>query len=309
MRVTEIQRFCMHDGPGIRTTVFLKGCPLRCFWCHNPETQRPGQEILYYPSKCIGCRACESACPNAAHSFSPEGSHVFDRGKCVACGACVNACPAGALLNAMREMTPEEVLFEVMRDKAFYGADGGVTLSGGEPLLQGKEALALLRLCREAGIGTAVETCGFFDPALIPKLAPVTDLLLWDYKDADNDRLFRYTGAKDRCDVDNLIACDSLGIPSVLRCIMVNGVNIDSARLDGIVSLCSRLKNCRYVELLPYHPYGGSKQAALGAEVTSDNGLIPPADVLSGFAEELGKRGVGEVRVQSSEFRVKRRTV
>ena len=291
MRITEIQRFCMHDGPGIRTTVFFKGCPLRCRWCHNPETQRPGQEIMYHSVRCIGCGACVSACPNGCHAIGPEGLHVFERSGCIGCGSCVSACPANALEAAMREMTAGEVLSEVLKDNAFYGAEGGVTLSGGEPLMQGGEALELLRKCKAAGVNTAVETSGFFDPSLIPSLSQCVDLLLWDYKDAVDGRLREWTGAPDRNDVRNLIACDSLGIPSVLRCIMVSGVNIDAARAEGISSLFARLNNCRYVELLPYHPFGGSKQAALGREVTSDDSFIPSEQELADFSALLSSNG------------------
>ena len=298
MRVTEIQRFCMHDGPGIRTTVFLKGCPLRCVWCHNPEAQYPGQEILYYPVRCIGCGACADVCPAGAHKTDADGANIYDRSLCVKCGACASACPADALSAAMREMSPGEVFEEVMKDKAFYGDSGGVTLSGGEPMLHGEEALELLSMCKEAGITTAVETCGFFDPALIPAMRKYVDLLLWDYKDGDDARLKKYTGATDRRDIDNLLACDSAGIPSVLRCIMVSGVNTDQARLNGIVLLYRSLSNCRCAELLPYHTYGGSKQAALGRVPDTRNDWIPSGEELDYFASALKARGVNlkEVR-------------
>ena len=292
MRVTEIQRFCMHDGPGLRTAVFLKGCPLRCAWCHNPETQHAGQEILFHPVRCIGCGACADVCPQGCHVSDPDGIHRFERDNCICCTACVDACPAGALEAAMRELTPAQVLAEVLKDKAFYGADGGVTLTGGEPMLQGTEVLEFLRQCKAAGLNTAIEMCGFFDPALIPELPGLVDLLLWDHKDADDARLRQWTGAADRRDVDNLIACDRAGIPSVLRCVMVNGVNVDDVRLDGIVSLYDRLRHCRGAELLPYHPYGGSKEAALGRRVTSDNALIPPPELIAGFKAALRARGV-----------------
>ncbi len=284
MRVTEIQRFCMHDGPGVRTAVFLKGCPLRCEWCHNPETQSPGQEILFYPSRCVGCLSCAAVCPSGALRRGPEGRPAYDRAACKGCAACASVCPSKALAAAMTEMTVEQVFEVIGRDRAFYGNDGGMTLSGGEPLLQGGECLKLLEKCREAGIGTAVETCGFFDPSLIPALASRTDLLLWDYKDSDDGRLRRYTGAPDRRDVENLIACDRAGISSVLRCVMVKGVNTGRDRAEGVVSLFGRLINCRYVELLPYHPFGDSKAAALGRETRGDASLIPSAEDMDNFA-------------------------
>lgn len=295
MKVTEIQRFCMHDGPGIRTVVFMKGCPLRCEWCHNPETQSAKQEIMYYQAKCIGCGACAGACPNGCHSFNetPEGAaHRFDRENCITCGKCVDACPAGALENACREMSADEVLGTVIRDRAFYGAEGGVTLSGGEPLMQAEDAISLLRKCKTAGIGTAVETCGFFDRSLVAELAKVTDLLLWDYKDSDGERLRQYTGAPDRRDVDNLIACDAAGIPSVLRCIVVGGVNDGLSRVSGIADLFSRLRHCLYAELLPYHPYGGAKAAALGRTFREFPDGVPSGEALDRIAGELTARGV-----------------
>ena len=140
--VAEIQRFCMHDGPGVRTVVFFKGCPLRCAWCHNPEMQKAGQEILFYPQKCIFCGACVSACPTGAQIIHPE--RRFERDKCVACGLCAEVCCTNALAPAARDMTVEEILFAVMKDKAFYGEAGGVTLSGGEPLLHGEGSIRLL---------------------------------------------------------------------------------------------------------------------------------------------------------------------
>jgi pyruvate formate lyase activating enzyme len=291
MRITEIQRFCMHDGPGIRTTVFLKGCPLQCAWCHNPETRSPFNEIVFYPVKCIGCGACEAVCPKGCHSF-PEGIHVFDRENCSGCGQCADACPARSLERTLEVKSVDEIFETVLRDKAFYADNGGVTLSGGEPLLQAEESIELLKKCKEAGIGTAVETCGFFDAAIVPRLAECVDLLLWDYKDSDDGRLTEYTGAQGRRDVDNLFACDREGIPTVLRLIMVNGVNIDIDRAEKAADIFSRLGHCRYAELLPYHPYGDSKAAALGSERPARPEWIPDGETLEKFASELKKRGV-----------------
>lgn len=291
MRITEIQRFCMHDGPGIRTTVFLKGCPLRCAWCHNPETQKGHSEIMYYPVKCIGCGACAGICPKGCHIFA-DGSHIFERESCTVCGKCASVCPANALENSLKEMTVDEILNEILRDRAFYGSTGGVTLSGGEPFMQGEEAIELLQKCRDCGVNTAVETSGFFDSSLIEKLSGCVDLLLWDYKDSDGERLSKYTGAKGRSDVDNLIKCDEACISTVIRMIMVNGVNIDRGRIDGAAGLYASLGHCQYVELLPYHPYGDSKAAALGINRTAHPEWIPESEMLQEFASELEKKGV-----------------
>ena len=292
MRVTEIQRFCMHDGPGIRTTVFLKGCPLRCFWCHNPEAQERGPEILFYRKKCISCGACESICPAGCHTFGEDGGHVFDRKACSACGKCADVCPAGALAPASRDMSAGEVFKVILSDKAFYGSGGGVTLSGGEPFLQAEEALRLLKLCRDAGINTAVETSGFFDPSIAEKLPGLVDLLLWDCKDADGERLRANTGASGRTDAANLRTCDALGIRSRLRLLLVRGVNDDFRRMEGAAELFKSLVNCECVEILPYHPYGGAKEEALGRPVRADKAYVPTDDEVKRFAEELEKRGV-----------------
>ena len=149
LRVTEIQRFCMHDGPGVRTTVFLKGCPLRCAWCHNPETQKSIAELLFYQNKCIGCGECTISCPQGAHAI--EKQHVIDREKCILCAECAKGCPTGALEICGNKYTVEEILSIAEKDRAFYGKSGGVTLSGGEPFAQGEAVIELLKACKEKG--------------------------------------------------------------------------------------------------------------------------------------------------------------
>ena len=230
--VTEIQRFCMHDGPGVRTVVFCKGCPLRCAWCHNPETQRATPEMLFYPAKCIFCGACVSACPAGAQIIHPE--RIFDRDRCAACGRCAAVCCTDAITPAAKDMTVDEILAAVLRDRAFYGERGGVTLSGGEPMAHPHGAIALLTACKEAGLGTAVETCGYFDEHLIPSLIPVVDLFLWDVKDTDDDRHKAYTGVSNRRILENLRRVDALGGRTRLRCILVNGVNTDEAHYAAL---------------------------------------------------------------------------
>lgn len=277
--VTEIQRFCMHDGPGLRTTVFLKGCPLRCEWCHNPETRETRPEILYYAQKCVGCGACAAVCPNGAHRFTD--AHVFDRSLCGACGACAHACPSDALKPSARLMTIEEIADAAERDRAFYGADGGVTLSGGEPLMHADKAAALLKELRRRGLGTAVETCGVFDGAYLAAVAENTDLFLWDVKDTDDARHRRYTGASNRQALDNLLAADRLGAKTVLRCILVNGVNTDAEHYSAVAELYRKLKNCAGVQFIPYHAYGGAKMTALGLADNGKKEWIPSKETVA----------------------------
>ncbi len=262
----------MRDGPGVRTTVFLKGCPLRCAWCHNPEMRGPGKQLLFYEKKCIYCASCE-LCKNGVHGFE-GGRHVLDRTKCSACGYCVSVCPTGALEICGKEMTAREITAEVMRDAAFYGEKGGVTLSGGEPLLR-KKSVSLLKTLKEAGLNTAVETCGFVDFGNISGAAKYVDLFLWDIKDTDPARHEKYTGVSNERIIANLKAADRLGAKTRLRCILVNGVNTDAAHYAAVAALLKSLENCEGVDVLPYHSYGGAKAEFIGLPDNGNDALIP----------------------------------
>ncbi len=270
MTVTQIQRFCMHDGPGVRTTVFLKGCSMRCAWCHNPETQREEPQILLYASKCIGCGVCTAVCPTRAHKITSEG-HVFQRKKCLACGACSKACPTGALELCGKEYSAREILDIVEKDRAFYGETGGITLSGGEPLVQPAACIELLRLCKEQGLSTAVETCGCFDSGVLESIVPNTDLFLWDIKDTDPERHKHYTGVSNEKILQNLKKADDMGAAIRMRCILVNGVNTNAKHYREIAELASSLSHLEGVEFFAYHAYGGSKATFLGLP---DNGCV-----------------------------------
>ena len=289
--VTEIQRFCMHDGPGVRTTVFFKGCPLRCAWCHNPETQCAQNEILYYPQKCIGCGVCATACASNTHSITLNG-HTFDREFCSACGKCADICPTGALESTPKYMSIKDILESVEKDLAFYGKDGGITLSGGEALIHGDKILHLLNACKEKSLNTAIETCGYFDGSMLTELAPLTDIILWDIKDTNDTRHIEYTGVSNKKILENLFLADQLGIKTVLRCIMVNGVNTNDAHLNAIADIWHNLKHSVYVELLTYHAFGGSKAIAIGR---ADNGKaewIPSKDFISSAEKYLISKNV-----------------
>lgn len=288
--VAEIQRFCMHDGPGVRTVVFFKGCPLRCAWCHNPEMQRVGQEMLFYPQKCIYCGACVSACPAEAQILQPE--RRLERDRCRACGLCAEVCCTNALVPVAREMTAEEIVAAVRKDKAFYGEAGGVTLSGGEALIHGDEVLSLLTACKEAGLNTAVETCGYFDRDLIPHLIPVVDLFLWDVKDTDDERHKAYTGVSNRRILANLRQVDALGGKTRLRCILVNGINTNEAHYAALAEIWMGLNHCEGVEFLPYHAYAGSKMVSLGLEDNGRVDWIPDGETVAAAKAYLVARGV-----------------
>ncbi|MCI8554217.1 MAG: glycyl-radical enzyme activating protein [Clostridiales bacterium] len=273
IHITDIQRFCIHDGPGLRTTVFMNGCPLSCKWCHNPEAQLTGNRIFYTDSKCIGCGAC-SVC--SAHTFS-EAGHLFRRESCTSCGRCAEICPSGALMNTVITMDTAEVAAEVLKDAAFYGEDGGVTLSGGEPLWQTAAALELLQMCREHGLHTAVETCGVFRDSCLPVLSSSADLLLWDIKDTDNYRHKENTGVPLDPIQENLFSADRLGIPIRLRCLLLEGINANEEHIDQVCRLAGKLKHLEGIDLIPYHPMGKSKYERLGISDTFDNKRYIPS--------------------------------
>lgn len=261
-RISEVQRFCMHDGPGVRTTVFFAGCPLHCVWCHNPEAQSAENRMMLYKTKCIGCGKCAEICP--AHSQIIGEERTIERTFCTACGRCAAICPAAALENSVREYTLEELTDIILKDRAFYAGGGGVTLSGGEPLASPNTALALLDELKKNGINTAIESCAYCERTTVEKAAALTDLFMWDYKLSNDEKHREYTGAPLDGIVSNIKYADSLGAKSVLRCIMLRGLNMNEVHYEGIARLFCSLDNCEYVELLPYHTYGDAKYEALG---------------------------------------------
>ena len=241
--IFDIQKFCTSDGPGIRTTVFFKGCPLSCLWCHNPESQRTEREIMFYPDKCKGCGRCRDAgddfvCYNDARR---------------ACGRVISA---------------DEVMEEVLRDNVFYeSSHGGVTLSGGEPMYQADFALEILKRAKAAGIHTAVETCGFASKRTVEAIAEYTDLFLFDYKETSPELHREFTGVDNTVILENLRFIDSLGKETVLRCPIVPTCNDRPDHYEGIAAVANSLKNVKKIEIEPYHPLGEGKYTALGRDV------------------------------------------
>lgn len=280
--VFEIQHFSLQDGPGIRTTVFLKGCPLHCLWCHNPESQASQPEILFLPEKCIACRACEAACARGCHSFTltPGGAwlHTYHRDDCLACGACAGVCFAGALERCGREMTVAEVIGKVLADSAFYRTSGGgLTLSGGEPLQQFEFSRALLSAAKTAGLHTVIETCGCAPRERLLELVPLVDLFYYDVKETDDERHRAWTGAGNRLLLDNLRAIDEQGAALLLRCPVIPGLNDRADHFSAVARLAGSLRGAQAVHILPYHPLGSHKQARLGKPSPFDP-PAPPTD-------------------------------
>lgn len=258
-RVFDIQRFSVYDGPGIRTNVFFKGCPLRCLWCHNPESQSLAPELMFYAYKCKGCGKCAEICGN---THTP---------RCTACGKCVKVCENGAREIAGYDISAGDVLAKVLRDRPFYSTSGGgVTLSGGEPFAQPEFALEILALCKENGIHTAVETCGFTPMEIIKKAAPLTDLFLFDIKGIDGELHIKNTGVSNRIILENARYIMAEKLPVRFRMPYIPGFN------DGEFEAVREFTRGFDLELMAYHTTGSGKYDALGREYVPAD--MPAAD-------------------------------
>lgn len=263
-RVFDIQKFSIHDGPGIRTTVFLKGCPLQCAWCHNPESQERAIEISLIPDKCIGCGYCFKACPRGCHVMQ-DGQRQFRRELCVRCGTCAAQCYARALEVIGKDMSVSDVLQEVIKDRPFYETSGGgMTVSGGEPMAQFPFTLALVRAAKAAGLHVCLETSGVAPWAEYEQLLGPVDLFLYDYKESDPVRHRDFTGVPPETILDNLQRLDERGATLVLRCPIIPGYNARDEHLQAIADLANRLRHVQEINLMPYHPLGDSKRDRLG---------------------------------------------
>jgi len=265
--VSNIQRFSVHDGPGIRTVVFLLGCPLRCKWCQNPETLNRKPQLMINYELCSRCTACISVCPKNAISIGESGDIVTDRKKCNSCGKCVNECYYLARQLSGKSYTVEEVYDEIVKDKVFYAnTGGGVTLSGGEPTVHPEFCYELFKKCKINGIHTAIETSGYAAWKIFKRISEVTDLFLYDIKLFDNKKHKKWTGVENKRileNLKNLVDCEK---DITIRIPLIPGVNDNQDEFKSIIRFVKSLRRIKSVHILPFHQMGSSKYGMLGID-------------------------------------------
>jgi len=290
--VFDIRRYAIHDGPGIRTTVFLKGCALTCAWCHNPESQAVGYEAMVREHRCIRCGACVDECGHGAITWT-DGGPATDRARCTACGDCAAVCYAEARERVGRLMTVDEVLAEVAKDVPFYEeSGGGLTLSGGEPMLQREYTTALLRGAKARGYHTALDTCGFAPWESFERLRGLVDVFLYDVKLMDDARHRRFTGVTNVPILENLQALSAHGHHIVLRVPVIPGVSDDAENLEALAVFAARLPHLAGVDILPYHPIGTEKYARLDRAYALPDTAAPSAQRMAEIARLLAGHGL-----------------
>jgi glycyl-radical enzyme activating protein len=269
--IFEIQRFALHDGPGIRTVIFLKGCSLRCAWCSNPESYVPAPQLIFDSGKCSNCRLCIPTCREEVLTWNEEKLQV-NFASCTACGDCIRVCVPDALRISGYKALAGEIIEDIQRDKPYFDqSGGGVTLSGGEALLQADFCGELLQLVKEEKIHTCVQTAGFVVWSQIEKILPFTDLFLFDFKLSTDDDHKRFTGRSNQLILDNLSKLDAYGAQIILRCPIIPGINDTEDHFQHIVEISNQYQNIKGVEVMPYHNWGIQKFNQIG--LTSSENL------------------------------------
>ncbi|WP_240205687.1 glycyl-radical enzyme activating protein [Vibrio sp. CyArs1] len=296
--VFDIQKFSVNDGPGVRTAVFMKGCQMKCVWCHNPESLSAQKQLAFNADKCVGCRRCEQVCPNNVHSFDAEGNHNVDFDACQTCGQCVDACMQDALKIYGKEMTVEQVFAEVIKDKVYFDkSGGGITLSGGEALKQFEFCLALAKMCKANDVHVCVETNGASKTEHYRMIAPYVDLFLFDYK-ATGDELHKtLTGMTRRLVDTNLQLLNEINASVILRCPMIPGYNLSDDHFAAIAQHAKSMTNIQKVEVLPYHNFGKEKATEIGKTYDVD-AEMPDDNEVNSWIESIKR--YGEINVTLS---------
>ncbi|WP_260862955.1 glycyl-radical enzyme activating protein [Citrobacter sp. Marseille-Q6884] len=293
--VFDIQKFSLHDGPGIRTTVFLKGCQMRCVWCHNPESLKAEKQLAFMAHKCLHCQRCAGVCPHGCHRFV-QGRHEIDYSACQACGRCVEACPAQALKIYGQTRQVDEIIAEVVKDKPYFEkTGGGITLSGGEAMFQFSFALALVKAAKAADLHVCIETNGASRPERYREIAPWVDLFLLDYKVTDARAHKSHTGIAKHVVETTLETLDKIGAKVILRCPLIPGYNFNDEHLAAIRALTDRYDAVLHSEILPYHNLGMAKHRELG-QIPVCTITVPDDATVAQALEKLNQGGGKAVR-------------
>ena len=290
--VSNIQKYSIQDGPGIRTTVFLKGCPLDCWWCHNPEGRSPKPEVVVLETRCIRCGECVKVCPHVTSAPSAEPP-LQGNTECEVCGACVEACPTRGRQAVGIHMSVDEVVDEIVKDRIFYDdSKGGVTFSGGEPLMQPRFLRALLEECRSRGIHTAIDTCGYAPREILMTVTPLANLFLYDLKLMEETRHLEYTGVSNKLILENLQWLGQSHDNIWIRVPIIPGVNDGEDQLDALARFSASIPGVRQVNLLPYHMTGVPKFRRLGQAYRLAEVKPPSAEFMAAAVEKFNALGL-----------------
>jgi pyruvate formate lyase activating enzyme len=292
----DIQRFALNDGPGIRTVVFLKGCPLRCAWCFNPESLARREQLMFLNDKCVNCGVCVPACFDNALIIE-GGKLKVDFAVCTACGKCTEVCPKQAMKKVGYQATVEEIVETVKRDRNYYGSTGGATLSGGEAMFQPKFTARLLKALKAEGIHTCIETNGYASREHYEAILPYTDIFLWDYKLTTEQDHIKWTGVSNKLILENLDFISKRGAKVFLRCPVIPGVNDNDTHFKAIAGLGKKHPNIDHVEIEPYVSYGVDKYAQIGRKAYPFNfGSVEKAQGLK-WVEKVRSFGYEKVKL------------